>query len=68
MAQGRVPASILQSWTKILGHFCISGAFSNSRRSNPCPHPKNNVGLMYPEFFLSFNFVRQGEVRTARKF
>ena len=36
-----------QSWTKVLGHFCISGAFSNSHRSNPFPHPKNNVSTLY---------------------
>ena len=23
----------------------------------PSPHPTNNVGCMYPEFFPSFNFV-----------
>ena len=43
-----------QSWTKVLGHFCISGAFSNSHRSNPFPHPTNNVGYVYPEFFSEF--------------
>ena len=45
---------IRQSWTKVLGHFCISGAFSNSHRSNPSPHPTNNVGRVYPEFFSEF--------------
>ena len=49
--------SKLQSWTKVLGHFCVSGAFSNSHRPNPSPHPTNNVGRVYPEFFPSFNFV-----------
>ena len=39
---------ILQSWTKVLGHFCYSGAFSNSHRFNPTPHPTNNVGHVYP--------------------
>ena len=47
----------LQSWTKVLGHFSISRAFSNSHRSNPSPHPTNKVGRVYPEFFPSFNFV-----------
>ena len=47
----------MQSWTKVLGHFCVSGAFSNSHRSNTSPHPTNNVGRVYPEFFPSFNFV-----------
>ena len=35
----------------------ISGSFSNSHRSNPSPHPTNNVERVYPEFFSSFNFV-----------
>ena len=43
----------LQSWTKVLGYFCISGAFSNSDRPNPSPHPTNNVGRVYPDFFFS---------------
>ena len=47
----------LQSWTKVMGHFCVSGAFSNSHRSNPSPHPTNNVERVYPEVFPSFNFV-----------
>ena len=47
---------------------CISGAFSNSLRPNPSPRPTNNVGLVYPEFFASFNFVKGGGGRTARKF
>ena len=46
-----------QSWTKVLGHFWVSGAFSDSHRSNPSPHPTYNVGRVYPEFFPSFNFV-----------
>ena len=29
-----------QSWTKALGHFCVSGAFSNSHRSNPSLTPQ----------------------------
>ena len=29
----------------------ISGAFSNLHKPNPSPHPTNNVGLLYPEFF-----------------
>ena len=28
-----------------------------THRSSPSPHPTNNVGRVYPEFFLSFNFV-----------
>ena len=29
-------------------------AFFNSCRSNPFPHPTNNVGYVYPEFFSVF--------------
>ena len=47
----------LQSWTKVLGHFCISGVFSNSRRSNPSPHPTNNVGLELSRIFSEFQGV-----------
>ena len=50
----------LQSWTKVLGQVSISGALSNSHRSNPSPHPTNNVGRVYPEFFPIFNFVLGG--------
>ena len=39
---------------KSLGTLCISGAFSNSHRSNPSPHSENNVGRVYPEFFSEF--------------
>ena len=42
---------------KSLGALFVSGAFSNSHRSNPSPHPTNNVGRVYPEFFPSFSFV-----------
>ena len=42
---------------KSLGTLWGSGAFSNSRRSNPSPHTTNNIGRVNPEFFLSFNFV-----------
>ena len=59
----------LQSWTKVLGNFCVSGAFSNSHRSKPSPRPKNDAGRLYPEFFPSFNFVQGGgRERTARIF
>ena len=60
---------IRQSWTKVLGHFCISGAFSNSHRSNPSPHPTNNVERVYPEFFFrASTLYRVGGRRTAKKF
>ena len=56
----------LQSWTKVLGPFCVSGAFSNSHRSKPSPHPTNKVGLVYPEFFFwvsTLYRVGEGEVQ-----
>ena len=42
------------------GHFCISGAFSNSHMPSPSPHATSNVGRLYPEFFPSFDFVLGG--------
>ena len=33
----------LQSWTKVLGHFCMSGAFPSSHRPNTSPHLTNKV-------------------------
>ena len=48
---------------------CISGAFSNSHGSNPSPHPTNNVGRVYPEFFFRVStFYRVGGRRTVGKF
>ena len=58
--------SFLQSRTKVLGHFCVSGAFSNSHTSNPSPHPTNNVERVYPEFFSEFQLCigwGEGEVQ-----
>ena len=34
-----------------LGYFWISGAFFNSHIPWPSPHPTNNIGPMFPEFF-----------------
>ena len=55
------------SCIRYLGHFCISGAFSNSHRSNPSSHPTNNVGRVYAEFFPSFNFVYGGGRENCKK-
>ena len=35
----------------------FEGVFQFIQIHNPCPHPTNNVGRVYPEFFASFNFV-----------
>ena len=53
-----------------MGHFCISEAFSNSHGLNHSPHPTNNVGRVYPEFFfrvLTLYRMGGGGGRTARK-
>ena len=36
-----------------LGYFWITEAFSNSHIPRPSPHPTNNIGRMFPEFFPS---------------
>ena len=59
----------LQSRTKVLGHFCVSGAFSNSKRSNPSPHLTNNVGRVYPDLFSEFQFcIGWGEGELQENF
>ena len=66
----RLSGADLQSWRKVSGHFFVSVAFSSSHRSNPSPHPTNNVGRVYPEFFSEFQLcIGWGEGgRTARNF
>ena len=36
------------------------GVFQFTDSFNTSPHPTNNVGRVYPEFFPSFNFVYGG--------
>lgn len=43
-----------QSWTKVLVHFCILGAFSNSQMPNLSPHTINGIGHMFPKFVCEF--------------
>ena len=38
-------------------HFCISGVFSNSHKSNPSPHPTNNIGCNISKTHAS-GFIR----------
>ena len=47
----------LQSWTKVLVHFCSFGAFSNSQMPNLSPHPINGIGHVFPNLFVNFNTV-----------
>ena len=51
-----------QSWAKVLGHFCISGVFSNSHKSNPSPHSTNNVGCNISKTCAS-GFIRGSKHR-----
>ena len=47
----------------------FSGAFQFIQIHNPSPHPTNNVGRVYPEFFPSFNFfIGWGEGELQKKF
>ena len=58
----------LQSWTKVLRHLHFWGV-SNSHRSNPFPHPTNNVGRVYPEFFSEFQLcIGWGEGELQENF
>ena len=58
--------------SKDLGHFCISGVFSNSlHRPIPSPHPTNkcwtHVSRIFPQFQLCIGWRREAG-RTVRKF
>ena len=46
-----LPTTIMDRSLGTLLHFW---EFSNSQRLNPSPHPTNNVGRVYPEFFSEF--------------
>ena len=64
----------LHSWTKVLGHFCISGAFSNSHRPNLSPHPTKQCWTRASKIFsesklcMGLKGGRGGGGRNARKF
>ena len=60
---------LLQSWTKVLGHFCISRLFSNSHKSNTPPFtPQTMWDACIQNFFRVSTLYRVGGGRTARKF
>ena len=40
----------LQSWTKVLGHFCISGVFTQAQ---PLPHPQTTLDACIQSVFFS---------------
>ena len=59
----------LQSWTKVLVHFCISGAFSISQMPNLSPHPINGVGHVFPKFVCEFQLcIGWREWQLQKKF
>ena len=56
---------------KSLGTLLHFGGVFKFTWVQPSPHPTNNVGRVYPEFFQSFNFVHCmgfGGGRTEWKF
>ena len=58
----------IQSWTKVLGHFCISGCFPI--HTGPTPPLTHKQCWMYVSriFFRVSTLYRVGGGRTARKF
>ena len=74
MAKLRRPVNKPTIMDKSLGTLLHFWAFCNSHRTNPFPHPTNNVGRVYQEFFSEFQHCMYpywgggGGVRTARKF
>ena len=51
---------ILQSWTKVLWHNFICGAFFEFRHAQPLPLLTNNVARLYPEFFSEYTTALSG--------
>ena len=43
------------------------GVFQFTDSFNTSPHPTNNVGRIYPDFFPSFNFVYGGGTENCKK-
>ena len=58
----------LQLWTKVLGHFCVSGVFSNSHRPTPSLTPQTMLDACIQNFFRVSILYRVGGGRTAREF
>ena len=57
------------SGTQVLGHFCVSGAFSNSNRSNPSLTLQTMLDACIQNFFFRVSTLYRVEGgRTARKF
>ena len=60
----------LQSWTKVSGHFCISGAFSIFTQVQPLPSPhkqyRTRVSRIFPVFQPCIGWGK-GELREISK-
>ena len=48
------PFPTYKVWTKVLGHFGVSGMFSNSHRPNPSPHPHKQSWTRVSRIFSEF--------------
>ena len=58
----------LQSWTKVLGHFCIYGAFFQFIHKKHLPHPTNIDWTRVSRFFVRVSTLcRVGGWETSRK-
>ena len=57
-----------QSWTKVLGHFCISGRFSIHAGPTPSLTPQTMLDTCIQNFFRVSTFYRVGGGKTVRKF
>ena len=57
----------LQSWTKVLRHFCISGAFPIHTGPTPSLTPQTMLDACIPNFFRVSTLYRVRGGRTARK-
>ena len=58
----------LQSWTKVLRHFCISGAFPIHTGPTPSLIPQTMLDARIQNFFRVSTLYGVGGGRSARKF
>ena len=63
------PSEAVKSWTDVLGHLCIRGAFFNLHIPIPSPTQKKTTldVRVYAEIFLSINFVQGGWKKSCKK-
>ena len=59
--------TILKSWIKALGHFCISGVFSNSHSSQTLPSTHKQSWIPISRIFFKFKLWIGWGGRTARQ-